>query len=167
MEASPGRDRARVDLLQSALRARGELDLEAEGDSMRPAIRSGQRITVSLAAPGSLKVGDIVQILSGAETLVHRIVRIGPEGLLLTKGDGLLIFDAPVRGTEVLGRVTAVEGRPPRAGRLLALLSCLQGTLYLWTMRNPLGRRLGELKFRFVRRSLVLSFNTLLGRLFR
>ena len=166
------RDLARVDLLETALREHGALELIAEGESMLPTIRSGEAFTVRSVDASTLEPGDIVHVRSGGSTLVHRVLgRL--EGRLLTKGDAMLVFDAPIAPADVLGRVTAVGSRDLQRpawrmlGRILAAVSLAQGRVYAWTMSSPFGKRLGLLKYRYLRRSLLLSANQGLSAFFR
>jgi hypothetical protein len=90
------------------------------GSSMEPAIPSLARLRVQVREQQPCRLGDIVFYL--AETLpgttydgyiVHRAVyqrRSGsPVDYLLTRGDNNLVPDPPVRSTQVLGTVIAVQ----------------------------------------------------------
>ena len=153
---------ARVDLLGESILREGSLTLTAEGTSMHPAIRSGERITVR--PPASFGFGDVLQCRAGESTVVHRLVRtLSRDGkvLYVTKGDNHPAFDDPVGPGDVLG---VVEGG---RSRVLALLSLAQGAVFACILRNRFALFLGKLKCRFVRRSLLLDLNRVVGALLR
>lgn len=86
------------------------------GDSMAPGLRSGDLAVVRRGSPCGR--GDIALIREpGRGAVLHRVVRTGPDGTLVTKGDANPTVDlSRARSEWVTGRVvTAVP-----VGRLLA-----------------------------------------------
>lgn len=93
-----------VDLL-----ARGAMvRFQAHGDSMEPAIRSGDHLIVEPITFSALQRGDIVLSLTGRGLTAHRLIEIGPS-TLVTRGDNAPAPDAPFAAAELLGRVRGLE----------------------------------------------------------
>jgi len=81
---------------------------EADGDSMYPLIRSGDRLLVEPVAPRALRRGDVVLARLDRGLTAHRIVRI--DGATITmRGDNCDVDDPPFAPAQLLGRVRAVE----------------------------------------------------------
>ena len=80
----------------------------ATGQSMLPAIRSGEHLHVSPVTRRSLRVGDIVLARSGGRLLAHRIVRISAQSII-TRGDNIFRPDAALSPSDILGHVTHIE----------------------------------------------------------
>jgi signal peptidase I len=103
------------------------------GGSMFPTFRAGEAITVAPMTPGGVRLGDIVLFASRWGVTAHRVVRVtrGREGcVIITRGDALETFDAPVDASAVLGRVVAVERRGstvPLIGLRSRLLGAVPG----------------------------------------
>ena len=92
-----------VALLRERLEEAGHLDLPAEGLSMWPLYRPGQRVIIHACAPEDLRVGDVV-LFAGRERLVlHRVIACRP-GMVLTKGDARVDTDRWVQHDQVIGR---------------------------------------------------------------
>lgn len=85
---------------------------EVSGHCMAPLIRKGDFVLAR--AVDELKVGDIV-IISGSPRRVHRVLKLGKGGSVLTKGDLSVIPDPPCTKDTIEGRITAVlrGGRKP------------------------------------------------------
>jgi len=86
--------------------------LSIEGDSMRPTLRSGQRVAVEFGR-GALERGDLVLFRQVDYLVVHRL--LGPASRedgaphLRTRGDGRSPLDPPLERARIRGRVVAVE----------------------------------------------------------
>jgi signal peptidase I len=81
------------------------------GECMAPLIRKGD---IVLTTPISeVKVGDIV-VIAGSIPTVHRVVKIGNNGSLVTRGDNSLTLDLPVGRDNLAGKVIAIvkNGKP-------------------------------------------------------
>jgi signal peptidase I len=80
----------------------------ATGQSMLPAIRSGEHLHVSPVGGRSLRIGDIVLARSGGRLLAHRIVRMSAQSII-TRGDNAYRPDPSFSPSDILGRVTHLE----------------------------------------------------------
>jgi len=88
------------------------------GPSMSPTLREPEILEIRPYGPRPLQVGDVVFFRSPGtpQTVVHRIVRLTPEGIF-TRGDNNRRDDAFVlRPQDIQGRVVAArQGRKHRA----------------------------------------------------
>jgi hypothetical protein len=86
--------------------------VRVEGESMRPALRPGQRLAVDFA-PERLARGDVLVFRQGDALLVHRMLwrsrALEGRVRLRTRGDGVPDLDPPVDLDRVVGRVVAFE----------------------------------------------------------
>ena len=142
-----------------AAAARGEprrttIECELRGGSMTSAIDAGSRIRITLnSAP--YRAGEVVALMDDARLLVHRIVYVVGRGngeqVLVTRGDAMMLPDAPVDATAVVGRVVAMRDGarwraigprvpPPRRERLLAF-AVLVTVVLLAHVHVPSARR--------------------------
>jgi signal peptidase I len=90
----------------------GSLQLLVSGSSMVPAVRPGDVIHVKHSEVGDLSRGDIVVFRRAGRLIAHRAMRTSgksAKGLLVTRGDRVPREDAPILGSELLGRVVAIE----------------------------------------------------------
>jgi signal peptidase I len=81
------------------------------GDSMRPFLLSGDILLINHDWKDSCP-GDLLAYRLGSRLVVHRLFRIehdGTERLLYLKGDNRIRHDAPVKASQVVGRVFAVK----------------------------------------------------------
>ncbi len=90
---------------------------EARGESMHPAVRDGDILTVAPLGGRPLRPGDIVAFVHPGTggVRVHRVVALEDGGFVL-KGDNALGADPRVGPAGILGRVVGLErdGRPRR-----------------------------------------------------
>lgn len=130
----------RLDLAEEVIARGGEVPLKATGFSMGHTIRHGEWIVVRRVAPDLIRPGDIVLHRIPSTFVAHRVIRRWRDGgdlCFLTKGDGHLTPDRPLRGADVVARVLGVRrgGRVVRFdgrwGRLIATL-LLWHSLALW-----------------------------------
>ena len=115
----------------SKLKTGGPILVAYIGTSMNPTLREPEILEIRPYGNRPLRVGDVVFFRSPGrqQTVVHRIVRLTPEGLV-TRGDNNRRDDAFVLQPEdIKGRVVAAwQGRKNRAiaggrrGRLLGRL---------------------------------------------
>lgn len=110
-------------LAADLVRCHGRMRLRVRGTSMVPAFRPGDTIYVERAAVAAIQPGEIAIFARDGRLVAHRVTRVevGADGWrLVTRGDRTLRADAPVLGSELLGRATSIErGRRcfrPRAG---------------------------------------------------
>jgi signal peptidase I len=83
----------------------------AEGESMYPAIRSGEIIHVAPLSSDDVRIGDVLLCRQGSRVLVHRLVAItnpGEERHFHLRGDAKGGCDRPISATDIIGRVDAV-----------------------------------------------------------
>jgi len=85
---------------------REQLTFQLVGHCMEPTINEGDTVTF-LCNPCAVKAGTIAVFSRGDALLAHRVVAVGPRGLI-TKGDAQEHFDPPVDWPKVLGVVTNV-----------------------------------------------------------
>ena len=102
-----------MELSKQILQQGSTLRIKAGGTSMLPSIKDRETLLIVPADESSVSVGDVVLRLNGNSMQVHRVVKKSKskahEKVLLTKGDGLLVFDLPARKGDILGKVIEVE----------------------------------------------------------
>jgi signal peptidase I len=120
------------------------------GECMAPLIKKGDIVLTSPA--GDVKAGDIV-VIAGSTPAVHRVVKIGNNGSLVTKGDNSLILDLPITGDNLAGKVIAIvtNGKPVY----------IQGRL--WRVKNYVMARYSMVCYSIGR---LLSRSTLASRIY-
>lgn len=84
------------------------------GVSMTPALQPGQRIVLDIRPMRRRpQPGEIVAILSAGGALVlHRVIRGGGRGRIVTQGDNSAFPDAPREFDQIAGRLIAIEKSP-------------------------------------------------------
>jgi signal peptidase len=90
----------------------GSLQLLVSGSSMVPAVRPRDVLHVRHSEVADLSKGDIVVFRRAGQLIAHRAVRApgkSGKGFLITRGDRVPRKDAPILGSELLGRVVAIE----------------------------------------------------------
>jgi len=90
-----------VELLRTALAA-GPLELVAQGLSMRPALRPGDRVRLEARLP---RRGEIVLAVAGKRLVLHRVLRRRGEAWLL-RGDARRCADGWISASDILGVAT-------------------------------------------------------------
>lgn len=98
--------------LREVLAAGHTARFRASGDSMYPAIHSGDYLHIVPCDASKLRLGDIILATTERGLTAHRIVRIrDAEGELriTMRGDNALRSDQPVTSADILGRVESVE----------------------------------------------------------
>lgn len=99
------------------------------GNSMSPALRSGEILKLEPVRPGSLEVGDVVVYRDGSHNVVHRVVakeKALGKTFYRTKGDANAYEDRPIAETLLIARVVPEPHRHPDLSpiqRLVILLS--------------------------------------------
>lgn len=111
---SPTDDNLYRRLGREMVSARDEVafSVTVNGDSMSPAIRHGDRLTVEAVLTGQLSRGDILLVLRAEDFVTHRLLFEDASGYWL-KGDNRRAADAPVSADRIVGRVTNIR----RGGR--------------------------------------------------
>jgi len=98
--------------LREVLAAGHTARFRASGDSMYPAIRSGDYLEIAPCPVSQLRLGDVILAMTKRGLTAHRIVRIrdAEDAVRITmRGDNALRSDPPVAPEDVLGRVERVE----------------------------------------------------------
>ena len=108
------------------------IELTARGDSMRPLLYDGDRLSVEPARAATLRLDDVAVALQEGGLLIHRVVSLAP---LVLRGDALAEDDAA--RVQVIGRVVAFRRRgvkvrlDTRAGQLWSRLCRLASRSWL------------------------------------
>lgn len=111
--------------LRDVLAAGYTARFRASGDSMYPAIRSGDYLEIARCPVSQLRVGDVILATTERGLTAHRIVRIQEaEGKtrITTRGDNALRSDPSVVSDDVLGRVENVRTESATIMRFAAVL---------------------------------------------
>jgi hypothetical protein len=74
---------------------------------MIPAIWPGDEVTVRQCAFAEFEPGQIALFHRGGKLTAHRI-QVLKDGAMVTRGDSIACFDAPVRAGEIVGRVESI-----------------------------------------------------------
>jgi signal peptidase I len=144
------REEARCSLAAEALQASGVLKLQARGVSMLPTLWPGDILTVRSHRAEDLEPGDVMLYMVRERFFIHRVVSkrlIGNELFLMARGDCMPEADPPVRGGQVLGKITEIQ----RAGSILlpapklSPLSRMLAYMFChWGLFRRIGLRLWE-----------------------
>ena len=111
-----------MDMLFAEILEQGlDLRLQVTGRSMRPLIKNGDTVILRKAPPSSLRYGDIIYYISASGSAVlHRIIvketKQNADTIFTTKGDALLLHDAPIAEHQILGKAFYVEKFLPLTG---------------------------------------------------
>jgi hypothetical protein len=89
--------------------AANRVRLRVRGRSMTPTLRPGDVIVAEPISAAHLRPGDWVVLRTSMGPVVHRLLRITPDGHLLTKGDGHRAPDPLWAEEAVWGRVVEFE----------------------------------------------------------
>jgi hypothetical protein len=120
--------------LREVLGAGHPARFRASGDSMYPAIRSGDYLHIAPCNASELRIGDIILAMTQRGLTAHRIARIrGAEGSLsiTMRGDNALRCDRAVTPADVLGRVESIENgvttrqTPPESATIMRFAAVL------------------------------------------
>ena len=96
------------ELVHEVAGAQGEVRLRVAGGSMLPCVWPGDLVTVRQCAFAELRPGQIVLHGKEESLTLHRIARVGSDAVI-TRGDSLPRFDAPVKASAILGRVVSLR----------------------------------------------------------
>ena len=104
----------KLEIVAEALRHETSVTLALRGTSMLPALWPGDLLTVDAVINDELVVGDLVFVVRGGRSFVHRLVRrleVDAGSWWITQGDAILHEDTPLRTSQVLGRVVHIRRR--------------------------------------------------------
>jgi len=107
--------------LREVLAAGHTARFRASGDSMYPAIRSGDYLEIAPCDVSQLRRGDVILAMTERGLTAHRVVGIRGTGITM-RGDNALRSDPSVRPEDVLGRVENVRTESATISRLAAVL---------------------------------------------
>lgn len=93
-------------VLEFNLRCTGSLWINVEGISMRPILKSGNRVEIHKKE--KYEIGDVVVFRDGDNMIVHRIIKYTADHII-TKGDNVCYSDLPVSPSDILGKVISIE----------------------------------------------------------
>lgn len=102
----PHRPQPGQELLAELLRCGHRVHVTANGNSMHPTIKHGERVIVTPLASTPIRRGDIVYLQRGDDGYVlHRVLRIFTDGCIQTRGDANWRLDDAVDPQAILGRM--------------------------------------------------------------
>lgn len=122
-------------LVGEVVRSFGEVRLGVLGTSMAPSVLPGDVVSVRLARPDEICVGEIVLFSRGGRFFIHRVVSMsGAPAMpcLITRGDRLGHDDPPVQSSEFLGRVVSIE----RGDRKVGITASVPNRLTAWLLQS-------------------------------
>lgn len=121
---------------ERAIERDGKLIYKSRGSSMLPLIREGRDLLIIEKPRGRLKKYDIPLYRSGGRYVLHRVIKVTPEGYVI-RGDNCYTSEHGVTDADVVGVLTALV----RGGKEL-IMSRPRYRLYarLWTVIFPLRR---------------------------
>lgn len=140
-------------LMRAVLERGAPFRFVARGESMHPAIRHGDVVTVAPIAARSPAIGNVVAFVHPATggVRVHRVVAVD-GGRYVLKGDNALGADPPVEREGILGLVVGLErggrrrglGPPPWTAALARLSRTSWFTRLARRVRRAFLRREGR-----------------------
>lgn len=143
-----------INTLRSILDETGFAPAVELGDCMAPGIRKGERLLVEKVDASGVRVGDVIVFRFGLLLYAHRVfakVSLSGRFFFITRGDVERVFDRPVSGVNVFGRVVG-HGRDVKA------LGCpvIYALLAVYYLNKLIGLRV----------PLYGGFSGLIGRVF-
>jgi len=100
----------KLELVANHLLLGHSVKVKADGHSMNPFIKKGDILTVKGIINDQLHPGEMVAFIRNELLFIHRILEAGrADGMVLTKGDNLLISDKLSKSEEIIGRVIAIN----------------------------------------------------------
>jgi len=130
-----------VVLCREALAREGELWFRIDGHSMRPMLRTGDRVLIRPCTVDALAWGDLVLLNAGDSLCLHRVIMSAGwcgSGRVNTKGDACSRWDLPAAEESVIGKGIAIRRGPQMlaldgmAGRLLGYAGVCVSLLLGW-----------------------------------
>jgi hypothetical protein len=126
-----------------------EIESCVRGGSMGSALPEGSRIRIRFSTADSFVAGQIVTYIAQDRLVAHRIVQSATsydDHYVITRGDGTVFCDAPVRTSSVIGIVTEFRnnerwqpvGPPADRGRGSGLVAAAISGMVVTLLRlNP------------------------------
>jgi len=131
----------KCELASESLRLSGNLRLKVSGWSMLPTIWPGDTLVISRLDGRELLQGEIALFQREGRFIVHRVLSKATSiKQVLTRGDAMLQYDAPVPSDDLLGKVDFIlrNGRTIEPSRNLGLKQCAVAGL---AQRSEVGAR--------------------------
>jgi polysaccharide biosynthesis/export protein len=97
-----------LDISSELLQSGYSIEFQANGNSMYPAIKNGEMITVQPVEISNIKAGDVVLYRNQNRVIAHRVVRVKDSQVIL-RGDSVQTFDAPIYAHQILGKVISTR----------------------------------------------------------
>lgn len=129
------------DIITREVLAQGyKVRVKGRGHSMYPFVRADDELLIDPTEPARLKIGDIIFFRRSRDLYVaHRLIKRLDSNNLITKGDNLDYYDAPVPVDQVLGRIISIE----RNGRIQNMDSLFYKVLNTcWARLSPISKQL-------------------------
>ena len=126
-------------LCEEILNQGADLRIRVTGQSMRPAIKTNDVVTVKKVPAESLKLGDLILTRNDSGSLIlHRLIKKERDvnhTVYRTKGDNSMFPDVSITHDKVLGKVYKIEKQNKHhADFLLINLETMRGQLFQATM---------------------------------
>ncbi len=143
---NPAIERASVECAFDLLKSNHEVCLTARGGSMRPFIRSGDRLRI-LAGAGLRRVGEIVWAQRDGVDVIHRVIAVKSDGRFKLRGDALPVSDGWFDDACYLGTIAEVERvglvRPsPQSSAHRCFVAFIRGLRHIeWKLAEVFNRR--------------------------
>jgi Peptidase S24-like len=104
------REKQKLELAKTLLRAGSTIRIRAFGTSMLPTIWPGDVLVIESASLDRLECGDVVLVNRENGVRVHRL--LDKQGAhWITRGDGMAQDDPPMEPDQILGRVLEIRRR--------------------------------------------------------
>ena len=108
MEGTQGEKKVNTKLAKEALRAGKSFTITPRGNSMRPIIHSGDKVTLEPCSPDEIKPGDAVLVRVRGKDYIHLVKAV--EGVRFQIGNNQGHINGWVGPAAIYGKVTHVEG---------------------------------------------------------
>ena len=145
-------NRAKFSEIKSSLAEKGVIEILAEGNSMLPTIKHGEKI---LVMPDKLQFGDIAVFFDAKKKalLCHRLVWLS-NGKHIFKGDNSFNLSKQFGADFLLGKVFVESEGNARRSKIIAFFSLLQGVL----LGTITGSRVYTASYKTRKKLLPISF---------
>ena len=108
-----GKKTSLLNIANDLLKEGHRLRIEAKGYSMYPTIKPGCNVYLDpCSKTDEVTLGDIIAWKQDENVILHRVVQISEIDnniQYITRGDGSLNYDTPVKFHQILGKATLIE----------------------------------------------------------
>ncbi len=98
-----------VFLLKEELSRNEILNITTVGNSMKPVLLAGDKLSAKRIRPSKLQPGDMIIFPRNDELLVHRIISFRENGGVMTKGDNVKAIDESVSQDLILAKIFQID----------------------------------------------------------